>query len=215
MHSHHHRNASNTARTMPQDLPPTGGYEPIQYKVRLFPSYTNPYHRNISNQWLPNAHSPSPTSSLKTQPIPIFLRCSRTLTLHPPTSTAQPPRPRLPPLILPLRHGRHHGLWLLQSGQGDSRTEVRSPPIITLSPSSGLPSPSPSPPLPSSTPPLTTTKPQLKPTPPSQRARPREDVVAHPPDPAPAGGRGPRPGAQALRRRGAREGPAGDGDERV
>ena len=62
------------------------------------------------------------------------------------TPPAQPPRPRLPPRLLPPRHGRHHDLRLHQSGQGYSRAKVSTNPVSpphnrTLPKSSPTPSP--------------------------------------------------------------------------
>ena len=48
--------------------------------------------------------------------------------------TAQSPRARFPPFLLPLRHGPHLHLRPLQNGQGDQRAEVRLP--ISVSPRS-------------------------------------------------------------------------------
>ena len=78
---------------MPQDLPPSGGYEPVQYKV------SPPLIRSANRQ---------PTTKLTQSP-----------------PTAQPSRARVPPFILPLRHGHHLHLWTLQDRPRDQRAQVR------------------------------------------------------------------------------------------
>lgn len=88
---------------MGQDLPPVGGYEPVQYKVYTsLPIVTFQLrHEHIS--LVVTSFTPSLTSTIQ----------------------AQPPRSRLSTSLLPSRHGRHHDLWVLQGRQGNSRAKVR------------------------------------------------------------------------------------------
>ena len=80
------------ATPMVQDLPPQGGYEPVQYKV------------DETDRFL-----------------------SQCLLTELTSSTAQPPRPRVPPWLLPPGHVRHHGLRLVQIHQRRQGTEVILP----------------------------------------------------------------------------------------
>lgn len=101
---------------MPQDLPPSGGYEPVQYKVRSWPR--NP---PIDIHELRIGQSPNLTDP----PSNGNERDSRRISANEGLKTEKPSRAGIPTECYAVC-GRGSGdLWVLESWEGDSGTEVR------------------------------------------------------------------------------------------
>ena len=79
----------------------------------------------------PAAMSPSNTKSAVSFPFPLPPHCNCPNRINQadrgkPPYTAQPPRARFPPILLPPRHGPHLHLRPLPDGSGDPGAKVRS-----------------------------------------------------------------------------------------
>lgn len=94
---------------MPQDLPPTGGYEPVQYKVNKPPLSL---HQNPETAATPlqSTHTHAHAQKANTQVFPL---------------PAQHSGPGSPPHLLSPGDGYHRNVRLLQGRAGDQRAKVR------------------------------------------------------------------------------------------
>jgi hypothetical protein len=111
-------NWNNHTVTMPQDLPPSGGYEPVQYKVRP----PRNYRLHPLQSKLDYSTTFMNTTSRGKRWRTYGIRANEGL------NPEKPSRAGLQTKCYAVCGGRRSDIWVLEGWEGDSGTEVRLAP---------------------------------------------------------------------------------------